>query len=124
MFASEPGVAGVRAKNPVWRTGVPSPSPSLTADNLNLGYRAAGGAVLRRAEFAHAGDRGNGDEREDDDDLLIHQMLNALGIRCGLIGTVVIDDGVEVAAASLTTPPALEVSRTFGGCTMPGVRRR
>lgn len=44
---------------------------------------------------------------------LIHQMLNALGIRCGLIGTVVIDDGVEVAAASLTTPPALEVSRTF-----------
>jgi UDP-N-acetylmuramoyl-L-alanyl-D-glutamate--2,6-diaminopimelate ligase len=44
---------------------------------------------------------------------LIHQMLNALGIRCGLIGTVFIDDGVEVAAASLTTPPAVEISRTF-----------
>ncbi len=44
---------------------------------------------------------------------LIHQMLNALGIRCGLIGTVVIDDGVETAAALLTTPPALEISRTF-----------
>ena len=44
---------------------------------------------------------------------LIHQMLNALGIRCGLIGTVVIDDGVEVAPASLTTPPALELSRTL-----------
>lgn len=44
---------------------------------------------------------------------LIHQMLNALGIRCGLIGTVVIDDGVEVASASLTTPPALELSRTL-----------
>jgi UDP-N-acetylmuramyl tripeptide synthase len=44
---------------------------------------------------------------------LIHQMLNALGIRCGLIGTVVIDDGVETAAASLTTPPALGVSRTL-----------
>ncbi len=44
---------------------------------------------------------------------LMHQMLNALGIRCGLIGTVVIDDGVEVAAASLTTPPALEISRTL-----------
>lgn len=44
---------------------------------------------------------------------LIHQMLNAMGIRCGLIGTVVIDDGVEVAPASLTTPPALEISRTL-----------
>lgn len=44
---------------------------------------------------------------------LIHQMLNALGIRCGLIGTVVIDDGAEVAPASLTTPPALELSRTL-----------
>jgi UDP-N-acetylmuramoyl-L-alanyl-D-glutamate--2,6-diaminopimelate ligase len=44
---------------------------------------------------------------------LIHQILNALGVRCGLIGTVVIDDGTEVAAASLTTPPALELSRTM-----------
>lgn len=44
---------------------------------------------------------------------LIHQMLNALGIRCGLIGTVVIDDGVETAPATWTTPPALEISRTF-----------
>lgn len=42
---------------------------------------------------------------------LIHQILNALGVRCGLIGTVCIDDGVEVAPASLTTPPALEVSQ-------------
>lgn len=44
---------------------------------------------------------------------LIHQMLNQLGVRCGLIGTVVIDDGTEVSPSSLTTPPALEVSRTL-----------
>lgn len=44
---------------------------------------------------------------------LMHQMLNALGVRCGLIGTVVIDDGVETAPASMTTPPALELSRTL-----------
>ncbi len=44
---------------------------------------------------------------------LVHQVLNALGIRCGLMGTVVIDDGTEVAPASLTTPPALEISRTL-----------
>ena len=53
---------------------------------------------------------------------LIHQILNSLGVRCGLIGTVCIDDGVETAPASLTTPPALEVSRTLArmveaGCT-------
>ncbi|MCC6322129.1 MAG: UDP-N-acetylmuramoyl-L-alanyl-D-glutamate--2,6-diaminopimelate ligase [Phycisphaerales bacterium] len=45
---------------------------------------------------------------------LIHQILNALGVRTGMIGTVCIDDGVEVAPASLTTPPALEVSCTLG----------
>ncbi len=53
---------------------------------------------------------------------LIHQMLNALGIRAGLIGTVVIDDGVEVAPASLTTPPALEVSRTLARMLESGCR--
>lgn len=53
---------------------------------------------------------------------LIHQVLNALGIRCGLMGTVIIDDGTEVAPAALTTAPALEISRTLArmheaGCT-------
>ncbi len=45
---------------------------------------------------------------------LIHRMLNDSGTRCGLIGTVVVDDGVSVAPASLTTPPAVEISRTLG----------
>jgi UDP-N-acetylmuramoyl-L-alanyl-D-glutamate--2,6-diaminopimelate ligase len=45
---------------------------------------------------------------------LVHGMLNDAGIRCGLIGTVVVDDGVSVAPASLTTPPAVEISRTLG----------
>ncbi len=44
---------------------------------------------------------------------LVHQMLNGAGVRCGLIGTVEIDDGREVAPAVLTTPPATELSRTF-----------
>lgn len=44
---------------------------------------------------------------------LMHQMLNHLGVRTGLIGTVSIDDGVEMAPASMTTPPALELSRTL-----------
>ncbi len=53
---------------------------------------------------------------------LAWQLLNCAGVRCGLIGTVLVDDGVEVAPASMTTPPAIEVSRTLGmmvesGCT-------
>lgn len=57
---------------------------------------------------------------------LARQLLVASGVRCGLIGTVCIDDGVEVAPAQLTTPPALELSRTIarmvdagcGACVM------
>lgn len=44
---------------------------------------------------------------------LVHQILNALHIRAGLIGTVFVDDGTEVAEAAMTTPPALEISRTL-----------
>ncbi|MEX0875952.1 MAG: UDP-N-acetylmuramoyl-L-alanyl-D-glutamate--2,6-diaminopimelate ligase [Phycisphaerales bacterium] len=44
---------------------------------------------------------------------LAHQMIEAAGVRCGLIGTVEIDDGRERARATLTTPPAVELSRTL-----------
>jgi UDP-N-acetylmuramoyl-L-alanyl-D-glutamate--2,6-diaminopimelate ligase len=44
---------------------------------------------------------------------VLHALLNATGRRCGLIGTVSVDDGRDFSAAELTTPPALEVSRTL-----------
>lgn len=44
---------------------------------------------------------------------LAWKMLNALGVRCGLIGTVVIDDGRSVGPAHMTTPPAIELSRSL-----------
>ncbi|MBX3315504.1 MAG: UDP-N-acetylmuramoyl-L-alanyl-D-glutamate--2,6-diaminopimelate ligase [Phycisphaeraceae bacterium] len=44
---------------------------------------------------------------------LIHQIANASSLRCGMIGTVQIDDGREIAPATMTTPPAVEVSRTL-----------
>jgi UDP-N-acetylmuramoyl-L-alanyl-D-glutamate--2,6-diaminopimelate ligase len=66
---------------------------------------------------------------------LIHQLLNnykphihAPGhvvtqpLRCGLIGTVCIDDGTEVAPSQLTTPPAMELSRTFARMVEAGCR--
>lgn len=44
---------------------------------------------------------------------LTHGILNRSGVRTGLIGTVQIDDGREVAEAEMTTPPAIELSRTL-----------
>ncbi|MEM9167374.1 MAG: UDP-N-acetylmuramoyl-L-alanyl-D-glutamate--2,6-diaminopimelate ligase [Planctomycetota bacterium] len=44
---------------------------------------------------------------------LAHGLLNAGGIRAGLIGTITIDDGREVAASGMTTLPAIELSRTL-----------
>ena len=44
---------------------------------------------------------------------LTHQLLNDAGVRTGLIGTVEVDDGRETAPASMTTPPAIELSRTL-----------
>ena len=41
---------------------------------------------------------------------LIHQLLNAVDRRCGLLGTVQIDDGATVEPAQLTTPPAEVIS--------------
>jgi len=53
---------------------------------------------------------------------LVHQLLNGSGVRCGLIGTVQIDDGREVAEATLTTPPAMELSRTLATMVEAGCR--
>ena len=95
------------------RGGTQRPVALLTAPDINL-------AIARLAERFYGEPSSKmrvigvtGTNGKTTTTFLIHQMLNALGIRCGLIGTVVIDDGVETAAASLTTPPALEISRTF-----------
>lgn len=53
---------------------------------------------------------------------LAWRLLNQAGVRCGLIGTVVIDDGVEVASAEMTTPPATEVSRLLARMLESGCR--
>jgi len=53
---------------------------------------------------------------------LAHRLLNAAGVRTGMIGTVEIDDGRERAPAAMTTPPALELSRTLGVMVESGCR--
>jgi UDP-N-acetylmuramoyl-L-alanyl-D-glutamate--2,6-diaminopimelate ligase len=42
--------------------------------------------------------------------VLIQQLLAAAGMRCGVIGTVFVDDGVDRQPAELTTPSAMELS--------------
>ncbi|MCC6678198.1 MAG: UDP-N-acetylmuramoyl-L-alanyl-D-glutamate--2,6-diaminopimelate ligase [Phycisphaerales bacterium] len=53
---------------------------------------------------------------------LIWQLLNATKLRCGLVGTVLIDDGREIAPAAMTTPPAIELSRTLAEMVESGCR--
>ncbi|TVQ64056.1 MAG: UDP-N-acetylmuramoyl-L-alanyl-D-glutamate--2,6-diaminopimelate ligase [Phycisphaerales bacterium] len=45
---------------------------------------------------------------------LIHHLLRSCGHKPGLISTVGIDDGCARAGAVMTTPPAIELSRTLG----------
>ena len=53
---------------------------------------------------------------------LIHQTLNHAGVRCGLIGTVQIDDGAAVRPAAMTTPGAIELGRMLAGMRDNGCR--
>ncbi|MCC6969928.1 MAG: UDP-N-acetylmuramoyl-L-alanyl-D-glutamate--2,6-diaminopimelate ligase [Phycisphaerales bacterium] len=53
---------------------------------------------------------------------LIWQLLNHLHRRCGMVGTVQIDDGVTLGPAVMTTPPAIEISRTFSLMADAGCR--
>lgn len=50
------------------------------------------------------------------------QMLNQAGKRTGLVGTVLVDDGREVAPAGMTTLPALEMSRSLATMVESGCR--
>lgn len=49
-------------------------------------------------------------------------IIQSAKVRCGLVGTVEIDDGREVARASMTTPPAVELSRIFASMADAGCR--
>jgi UDP-N-acetylmuramoyl-L-alanyl-D-glutamate--2,6-diaminopimelate ligase len=53
---------------------------------------------------------------------LVHQIFNGVGTRCGLIGTVMVDDGTCIAPATLTTPPSTELSRTLATMAEAGCR--
>jgi UDP-N-acetylmuramoyl-L-alanyl-D-glutamate--2,6-diaminopimelate ligase len=121
--ALKAGAAAVLVDEPAFvmpepHAGVPvitGPDPALLT--AQVGERFYGSPSSRLAVLGVTGTNG-----KTTTTFLMHQILNALGIRTGLIGTVVIDDGTEVAPSSLTTPPALEVSRTLARMLDAGCR--
>lgn len=108
------GAAAILSDNP--RASVPSSpgravvmtSRELPATVAAMGERFFGKPSSRLTMVGITGTKG-----KTTCAYLTRQLLSASGQRCGLIGTVCIDDGVEVAPAQLTTPPALELSRTI-----------
>jgi UDP-N-acetylmuramoyl-L-alanyl-D-glutamate--2,6-diaminopimelate ligase len=96
--------------------------PLLTADNLpvaaaEIAERFYGNPTSKLALIGITGTNGKTTTAH-----LVHQILCGSGVRCGLIGTVVVDDGVAAGPATLTTPPAMELSRTFGVMVEAGCR--
>ncbi len=53
---------------------------------------------------------------------IAHQILSYVGIRTGLMGTVLVHDGKRSRAADLTTPAAVDVSRTLNRMVRNGCR--
>jgi len=53
---------------------------------------------------------------------LIQYLLKQAGYRCGMIGTVGVDDGVDRTAGRLTTPGAIEFSRQLARMVAKGCR--
>lgn len=111
--AARHGAAAILSDDPALRIDhSPAPallfSPDVPAAAAHLAERFYGHPTDRLALVGITGTKGKTTSA-----WLLHQILNHAGLRCGLIGTVCIDDGVEVAPASLTTPPAIELSRTF-----------
>jgi len=57
---------------------------------------------------------------------LVRGLLNACGVRCGLVGSVEVDDGEHSSSATLTTPTAAEMSQVLSamvenGCTAAAI---
>jgi len=53
---------------------------------------------------------------------LTRGLLSACGVRCGMVGSIEVDDGAHITQAQLTTPMASELSQLFSvmvehGCT-------
>lgn len=111
MQAAEAGAAAVLTDDPELRA--PEGVPVLYAREIapasaQIAERFYGGAGARLRLVGVTGTNGKSTVTS-----LVWQMMNASGRRFGLIGTVEVDDGAGVERATMTTPPAIELSRTL-----------
>jgi UDP-N-acetylmuramoyl-L-alanyl-D-glutamate--2,6-diaminopimelate ligase len=83
-------------------------APDIALASALIGERFYGSPASRLGVFGVTGTNG-----KTTISFLVWKLLNAARHRCGLIGTVMVDDGVECGPASMTTPPAMELSRTM-----------
>lgn len=109
--AAAAGAVAVLSDDP--SIGVGAGLPTLVVEDVALAAALAaehfyGRPSRRLAVIAVTGTNG-----KTTTTYLAWQILNAVGVRCGMIGTVEIDDGLGVAPASMTTPPAIEISRSL-----------
>ncbi|MGH7131808.1 MAG: UDP-N-acetylmuramoyl-L-alanyl-D-glutamate--2,6-diaminopimelate ligase [Phycisphaerales bacterium] len=111
--AVEAGAVAVLTDDPKVQVPAKSGAALLVADDIQM----AAAMVAERFYGSPSGKLAvigvTGTNGKTTTTYLIHQILNRAGKRCGLVGTVCVDDGVEVAPAALTTPPSLELSRTL-----------
>ena len=52
--------------------------------------------------------------------IIAQHLLNSRGVRCGLIGTIFVDDGAQRHTASLTTPGAIDFSKHLAAMVANG----
>jgi UDP-N-acetylmuramoyl-L-alanyl-D-glutamate--2,6-diaminopimelate ligase len=53
---------------------------------------------------------------------LIRHLLKKLNQRCGMVGTIEVDDGRNISPASMTTPGAIELAKLLAGMRDKGCR--
>ncbi|MBU6411938.1 MAG: UDP-N-acetylmuramoyl-L-alanyl-D-glutamate--2,6-diaminopimelate ligase [Planctomycetes bacterium] len=126
VVLAEGGAEDVAATNAETRAPGPVPGPVVVTTNMNrvaaqVAERFYGSPGKKLALSAVTGTNGKTTTA-----WIAWQMLNQAGVRTGLVGTVAVDDGREVAPAGMTTLPAVEMSRSLAtmvesgcaGCVM------
>lgn len=130
-FLARPGVGGTgrafvddairRGADVVFAAGRPATAPRHPDGRAVTWVQAAGldqamAGVLAERLFGHPARRlrlvgVTGTNGKTSTALIVAHLLRAAGLRCGVIGTVCIDDGQARRPSNLTTPGAIALSR-------------
>lgn len=120
--AAESGAAAILTDRDTDPDTLPGRLPVVVCDDVPLMT-----ALLAERLYDHPGRRlllvgVTGTNGKSTVTSIVHQLLNRAGLRCGMISTVDVDDGAETAPAVMTTPPAIEMSRTLATMVETGCK--